>query len=1100
MKGTGLPDRLFRSRGDGTFEDVTDAAGTGDRGFSHGVAVGDYDDDGFDDVLITNVGRKALYHNQGDGTFRECAEAAGLGARSLWSTSAAWADLDQDGYLDVYIANYVKYDPYHPVPCVKSDGSPGVCHPREVLGEIDECFFNNGDGTFTLAGPETGLHDAGGKGLGVVVADFNNDGRSDIFVANDITDNFLFINQGQRVFVESALPLGCAVNGEGYCQASMGIGLGDYDRNGWLDLYVGHFTKDYATLFANSGRGGFQDVSRAVGSSRLTANVLTFGVAWEDFNQDGYDDFFLANGHIDDWRFQGEEWEMNPQLFTFDGQQLQDGSQQAGDYFRHKYLGRTVVQGDYDDDGDFDLLVVHQNKPTALLRNDSVRGHWLKLQFHGRRQQSAGHQYPRRIDPRDPASGEGTGRRHRLLRDPSAGPDFRVGRGPGPLSAADPLATRRRPGGPGRAGRPDPGVDRAGAVESGAEEVRGLSMSLLWNRKFWWLTLVLACAGLATWIGLLPGNRGRSPKHVPPPRPSQPSSGPAAERWTRPAPPEEEFVGSQRCVECHREVYDAYQSHPMARSLTAVGSAAPIEDLRQEKPIALWGRVHYRVEQQPAAVLHHEVRTDKQGQLLYDQAVPIHYAVGSGARPFVPDRPRRSVVPIPDFLVHAEETLGPFARLQSRKSCPVWSRIGDSCLACHAGRLQSDGAQRDRYQQPPFAEPAIGCERCHGPGGRHVQWRTAAEQPPEPDPLVRLAKLTPRQRESVCDQCHLQGEERFLRYGRTDLDFRPGDSLDDAWTVFVRRLQDPAQLVSPGACHVEQLRSSVCYQRSPAGLGCSECHDPHRVPAGEHKAEFYRQRCLQCHQERGCSLSLQQRQRAPANDSCIHCHMVKLTANDLPHLPATDHRILRFPAGEAPRPEVVSLVLFDDAEDRLSPLAVERVRGFLLAKRAEARHDDVSAHEAERLLGPVLNAAPDDVEALHWLAVACWTQNRFTAAAEYWQRILKIEAEHEGALQRLAKLFQDLSDDIPQARQFVERSLARDPWQATFSRTPGTPPRQARTIGRGNSSGPAGLGSRPLADHDLRLALGGVRTPGPSRGSRSLSPTADQVHRTVRVW
>jgi enediyne biosynthesis protein E4 len=180
------------------------------------------------------------------------------------------------------------------------------------------------------------------------------------------------------------LPLGCAVNAEGYVQASMGIGVGDYDRNGWLDLYVGHFTKDYATLFANVGEAGFQDVSRAVGSTRLTGNILTFGIAWEDFNQDGYDDFVLANGHIDDWRYLGEEWEMNPKLFTFDGRELQDGSSQAGNYFQHKYLGRSVAQCDYDDDGDLDLVIVHQNKPAALLRNDSQRGHWLKLRFIGR--------------------------------------------------------------------------------------------------------------------------------------------------------------------------------------------------------------------------------------------------------------------------------------------------------------------------------------------------------------------------------------------------------------------------------------------------------------------------------------------------------------------------------------------------------------------------------------------------------------------------------------------------------------------------------------------------------------------------------------------
>lgn len=379
------PNRLFRNRGDGSFEDVTDLAGVGDRAFGHGIAVGDYDDDGFDDVMVSNVGRNSLYRNLGDGTFDEVAVAAGIGKRAVWSASAAWGDLNQDGFLDLYVGNYVKYDPYRPVPCTKDDGSPGVCHPKEVQGETNSLYFNNGDGTFRFADPEaTGTVDTEGKSLGVAIADFNNDGRPDVYVANDITSNCLFLNQGDGTFIESALELGCAVSSEGYAQASMGIAVCDYDRNGWLDLYVCHFTSDSNTLYANLGEAGFQDVTRMTSVHRHVMDILSFGVVIADFNQDGCDDVFLANGHIDDWRHMGENYAMFPLLFTFDGRRWRLGSDQGGEIFKHMFLGRAVAGCDYDDDGDLDLAVIHQNAPMALLRNDSERGHWLKLRFIGR--------------------------------------------------------------------------------------------------------------------------------------------------------------------------------------------------------------------------------------------------------------------------------------------------------------------------------------------------------------------------------------------------------------------------------------------------------------------------------------------------------------------------------------------------------------------------------------------------------------------------------------------------------------------------------------------------------------------------------------------
>ncbi len=380
-----LPDCLYRNMGDGRFRDVSHLAGVTDGGYGNGAAVGDYDNDGFDDLYVTNVGHNVLYHNLGDGTFQEVTEAADVDD-PRWSTSAAWGDLDHDGDLDLFVCNYLKYDRFHPLPCPKKDGSPGICHPNDLAAEPNEVFLNQGDGTFRRVAHEWGLDgdEENSKSLGVVIADLNGDGRVDVYVANDTTANFLFINQGQGRFQESAAALGCAMNGLGHYQASMGVAVGDYDRNGFLDLYVTHFTDDSNTLYQNLGPAGFHDSTRTTGLHQPTLKYLGFGTVMADFNQDGHEDLFVTNGHIDDWRDKGELFEMPPQLFTYTGTKWEECSQKAGQPFREQRIGRAVASCDFDDDGDLDLAVVHQNAPTWLLRNDSQRGHWLKVRLIGR--------------------------------------------------------------------------------------------------------------------------------------------------------------------------------------------------------------------------------------------------------------------------------------------------------------------------------------------------------------------------------------------------------------------------------------------------------------------------------------------------------------------------------------------------------------------------------------------------------------------------------------------------------------------------------------------------------------------------------------------
>ncbi len=377
-------DQLFRNLGNGQFAAVTGATGIDERGYSQGVAIGDFDNDGFDDVFVTNVGPDAVYRNQGDGTFVDVTGAT-IGFDNLWGSSAAWGDIDLDGDLDLYVCNYCDFDPYHPVECTTPKGLRIMCQPNQVGPVPDECFLNLGDGTFQPVARERGLFGEGNRALGVAIADFDNDGWPDVFVANDATPNFLFINQRYGTFLDEAVLLGCAVGADGRAQANMGIAVGDYDRNGCLDVFITHFEGEWNTLYRNHGPAGFQDVSAVVGLVPPKLSLVGFGTVMHDFNQDGQDELFVANGHLDDPRHLGVELEMPPQCFTFDGNRWHDCSASSGDYFGGRYVGRGVATADFDNDGDTDLVVIHQNRPMALLRNDSQRGHWLKLQFVGRR-------------------------------------------------------------------------------------------------------------------------------------------------------------------------------------------------------------------------------------------------------------------------------------------------------------------------------------------------------------------------------------------------------------------------------------------------------------------------------------------------------------------------------------------------------------------------------------------------------------------------------------------------------------------------------------------------------------------------------------------
>ena len=379
-------DQLYRNAG-GRVKDVTHPAGILSSEFGQGCVACDYNSDGFQDLFVGTFGRVLVYRNEGDGTFSEVAEQSGITGRR-WSSSLAISDLDLDGDLDLYVTTYVK-DPLSVV-CRDNEGRPSICSPANFDAEEDLLYASNGDETFDDVTQAAGIQAPNGKGLGVVIADFSNDGRPDIYVANDGEPNFLFHNQTQSnggilSFSESGLASGTALSADGRAQAGMGIACDDFDHDGWLDLYVTNFFQDYNTFYLNQQNLNFVDHTSALRLVNPTMKTLGFGTQSVDLDLDGDGEIIVANGHIYDRRFEGTPWQMAPHCFR----RLQDGTYEdiageIGPYFRGEYIGRGVARLDFNHDYLPDAVVVHHDRPVTLLVNETQKtGRAIVLKLRG---------------------------------------------------------------------------------------------------------------------------------------------------------------------------------------------------------------------------------------------------------------------------------------------------------------------------------------------------------------------------------------------------------------------------------------------------------------------------------------------------------------------------------------------------------------------------------------------------------------------------------------------------------------------------------------------------------------------------------------------
>ena len=393
VNGTALPgtsttgtNALYHNNGDGTFTDITSKAYTDDQGYGFSCAIGDYNNDGFLDLYVANYGPNVLYHNNGDGTFTDTTKVAGVG-NSRWSVAAAFADYDNDGDIDLFVANYVEYRLENNPVCSRS-GVRLYCNPEVFTGSPSILYHNNGDGTFSDYTQKANLFNSNDKAMGICWCDYDNDGDSDLFVANDKVADRLYKNNGDGTFTDVAFQSGVALSEIGVAESSMAPVFGDINNDGWFDLVITNFHDEPNNVYQNDGNSFFSDITYQSGIGGQGLTYLSWGAEFADLDNDGYLDLFIVNGHIDDnirLVRPSMTYEQPNQLFkNSKGQSFEDISDQSGPGLDLKMVSRGAALGDYDNDGDIDILVTNSYQSPNLLRNDTnSQNHWLVFEMVG---------------------------------------------------------------------------------------------------------------------------------------------------------------------------------------------------------------------------------------------------------------------------------------------------------------------------------------------------------------------------------------------------------------------------------------------------------------------------------------------------------------------------------------------------------------------------------------------------------------------------------------------------------------------------------------------------------------------------------------------
>jgi len=383
------PNALYRNEGDWKFTDVTTQAGLNDSNYHLGVCVGDYNNDGFPDLFLSNFGPDILYRNNGDGTFTDVTMTAGVGNGNQVGAGASFLDFNADGHLDLFIANYCdfsikKHKPRH------INGHPAYAGPM-IYGPVpDTLYRNNGDGTFTDFSRESGIAAISGTGMGVISSDYDQDGDIDIIVGNDAMANFVWQNDGKGRFQEVGLFSGLAYDSNGIGLGTMGVDCGDYNNDGKMDFYMTSYQKQWGILYQNEGTGFFMDATRTTGAGTATYNEVTWGLGMEDFDNDGFRDLFVACGHLQDnirlWDDTSRFEARNILLRNIEGKKFIDVSSMSGEGMKVERSSRGAAFDDLDNDGDIDVVVLNTKTAPTILRNDSVTSnHWIRIRLQGTR-------------------------------------------------------------------------------------------------------------------------------------------------------------------------------------------------------------------------------------------------------------------------------------------------------------------------------------------------------------------------------------------------------------------------------------------------------------------------------------------------------------------------------------------------------------------------------------------------------------------------------------------------------------------------------------------------------------------------------------------